>query len=93
MSECRWNRINHAVADLVEGSGEEIYNYAQSTSRISMSHISCQPHRHQSVSSFVYHRIRSLTQSVGAMLWSMAQLSDSTLLPLPKSVHNNLGWD
>ena len=25
-------------------------------------------------SSFVYHRIRSLTQSVGAMLWSMAQL-------------------
>ena len=27
-----------------------------------------------SSSSFVYHRIRSLTQSVGAMLWSMAQL-------------------
>ena len=24
--------------------------------------------------SFVYHRIRSLIQSVGAMLWSMAQL-------------------
>ena len=24
-------------------------------------------------SSFVYHRIRSLSQSVGAMLWSMAQ--------------------
>ena len=27
-----------------------------------------------SSSSFVYHRIRSLIQSVGAMLWSMAQL-------------------
>ena len=26
-------------------------------------------------SSFVYHRIRSLTQSVGAMLWSIAQTS------------------
>ena len=26
-------------------------------------------------SSFVYHRIRSLTQSVGAMLWPMAQTS------------------
>ena len=26
------------------------------------------------LTSFVYHRIRSLTQSVGSMLWSMAQL-------------------
>ena len=32
-----------------------------------------------SSSSFVYHRIRSLTQSVGALLWSMAQLRRAQL--------------